>query len=110
MDISPAVLGYLFGLFAVGVVAFVVGLRLGARTQIRSEPSEDEQAAAAFGVLHRHFERRALAALESSGAPMWSPDPARVADLSHGGERDVPALVGRNGLVRRPAGSGPRRS
>ncbi|CAN7458524.1 hypothetical protein LJR164_003020 [Phenylobacterium sp. LjRoot164] len=104
MDMSPAVLGYLFGLFAVGVVAFTVGLRLGVRTTVKPPPSEDEQVAAAFGVLRRHFERCALAELESTGAPIWSPDPARVADLSYGLERDVPALVGRNGAARRAPG------
>lgn len=99
MDISPVVLGYLFGLFAAAVVAFTVGLRLGARTTISPQLSDDEQVAAAFGVLRRHFERCALAELEATGAPIWSPDPARVADLSHGLERDVPALVGRNAAV-----------
>jgi hypothetical protein len=106
--ISPAVLGYLLGLFAVGAVAFIVGLRLGVRSTARPQPSEDEQVAAAFGVLRRHFERCALAELESSGAPLWSPDPARVADLSHGLERDVPALVGRNAAVVRRSPKEPR--
>lgn len=90
---------FLFILFSVGVVSFVVGLRLGGRSQPSSPLSEEEQVAAAFGVLKRHFEKRALADMEASGARLWSPDPALVAELSHGSRLDAPVLVGRNGKV-----------
>ena len=94
MDASLA--GYLLIPLAMGVVSFVVGLRLGARARTASPLSEDEQVAAAFGVLRRHFEKTALAEMQASGAPLWSPDPARVADLCHGSQIDSTVLVGRN--------------
>ncbi|WP_312163978.1 hypothetical protein [Phenylobacterium sp.] len=96
MDVAPAALGYLLVLLGVGVVSFVVGLRLGARAQALPPLSEDEQVAAAFGVLKRRFEKEALAEMQASGAPLWSPDPARVAELSYGARLDGPVLVGRN--------------
>lgn len=96
MDVSPAFLGYLVGLLSVGVVSLVVGLWLGARAQIAAPPSEEEQVAAAFGVLKRHFEKKALAEMQSSGAALWTPDPARVAELCHGSDLDSPVPVGRN--------------
>lgn len=94
MDVSPAAL--LFALLGVALVSFLVGLRVGVRSQAPSPQSEEAQVAAAFGVLKRHFEKQALAEMEASGAPLWSPDPARVAELSHGSRLDAPVFVGRN--------------
>lgn len=96
MDISLAALGYLLIPLCVGVVSFVVGLRIGARAPMTRPQSEEEQVAAAFGILKRHFEKNALAEMEASGAPLWSPDPVRVAELSYGSDLDAPVLVGRN--------------
>lgn len=96
MSISPAVFGYVLSLLAVAVVAFIVGLRIGARARVQTPLSEEEEVAAALGVLRRHVERRALAELETSGAPIWTPDAARLAELSFGSPRDVSVAVGRN--------------
>ena len=74
MEASPAFLGYVAGLLSVGVVSLVVGLRLGARSQTPAPQSEEEQVMAAFGVLKRHFEKKALADMQSSGAPLWTPE------------------------------------
>lgn len=96
MSISPLVLGVVLGLLSVGVVAFVLGLRVGARARGSAPLSEDQQVAAALNVLRRHLEMRALADLEASGAPIWSPDARRVAELSFGLQRDRSASVGLN--------------
>lgn len=100
MDVS--LLGYLVGLLSVGVVSLIVGIWLGARARIAAPPSEQEQVAAAFGVLKRHFEKKALADMRASGAPLWTPDPARVAELSHGSDLDAPVPVGRNVKTSQP--------
>ena len=96
MDASSAFLGYLVGMLCVGVFSLVVALRHGARSQIAAPQSEEEQVRAAFGVLKRHFEKTALAEMQASGAALWTPDPARVAELSYGADPDAPALVGRD--------------
>lgn len=69
MDMSPAVLGYLFGLFAVGVVAFTVGLRLGVRTTVKPPPRK----------MSKSPPRSACCAAISSAAPSrsWNPQARR---------------------------------
>ncbi len=94
MEISPAV--FLLIVLGVGVLCLVVGIRLGVRAGRPAVRSEEEQVAAAFGILKRHFEKKSLADLEASGAPLWSPDPTRVAALSHGSRPGAPVTVGRN--------------
>lgn len=94
MEISPAV--FLLIVLGVGVLCLVVGIRLGVRAGRPAVRSEEEQVAAAFGILKRHFEKKSLADLEASGAPLWSPDPTRVAALSHGSCPGAPVAVGRN--------------
>lgn len=84
--ISPAALGYVVGLLTVGVIALLVGIRLGAHTKVQTPPSDEEQVAAALGVLRRHLERKALADMQAAGGPLWAPDPDRVAELSYGAE------------------------
>lgn len=94
MEISP--IAFLFAILCVGVVSLVVGIRIGIRGSRPARMSDEEQVAAAFGVLKRHFERKALADLEASGAQLWSPDPMRVAELSHCAGRGASVSVGRN--------------
>lgn len=96
MEVSPAVLAYASSLLGVGVVSLVVGLRLGSQARVLRPLSEEEEVAAAFGVLKRHFEKRALAQMEASGAPLWSPDPGRLAELSYGAAPEAPVIVGHN--------------
>ena len=85
MDVmSPIVLAYVLGLLSVGITALLVGIRIGARTRPAPVKSEEEQVAAAFGVLRRHMEKKALAEMQAQGGPIWSPDPDRVAELSYG--------------------------
>lgn len=100
MDVAPATLGYLFGLMGVGAVSLIVGLRVGARVRPVAPVSQEAQLLAAISLLRRHFEERALADLEASGAKLWSPDPARIADLSFGAEGDTTVNVSGNAKVR----------
>lgn len=88
--ISPAALGYVVALLTVGVIALLVGIRLGAHTtKVQAPLSDEEQVTAALGVLRRHLERKALADMQAAGRPLWTPDPDRVAELSYGAETDV---------------------
>lgn len=93
MDISNIVsagaLGYIVGLFSVGLIGLLVGVRLGAGATVSTPPSEDEQLVAALRVLRRHHEQSALAKMQAAGAELWSPDPGRVAELSYGAPVDA---------------------
>ena len=77
---SPALVGHLLLVIGVGVIALLVGIRLGARTRIEPQASDEEQLAAALGVLRRHLERKALADIRPRG---WSCGrPIRIAWLN----------------------------
>lgn len=77
-------LGYMLAMTLVGAAAFLFGIRVGTRTKVQPIQSEDEQVAAALGVLRRHFEKRALARMVAAGARLWTPDPDRIAKLRDG--------------------------
>lgn len=87
--VSLGALGYAIGLFSVGVIALLVGVRLGAKSTLSPPPSEQEQLATALRVLRRHHEQAALAEMQAAGAELWSPDPERVAELSYGARIDA---------------------
>lgn len=89
--LSSGILGYGLGLFVVALCALLAGIRLGARTQASSPPTESEELAHAMGVLRRHFEAKALEEMKISGAQLWTPDADRVAALSYGVSTDADA-------------------
>lgn len=93
---SSGALGPLLALAVVGATALLIGIRVGSRTKTQPILSEDEQVAAALGVLRRHSEKRALARMEAAGARLWTPDPERVAELSSGRRNTIRAADRQN--------------
>lgn len=87
--VSLGALGYAIGLLSVGVIALLVGVRLGAKAMVIPPPTEQEQLVAALRVLRRHHEQAALTEMQAAGAELWSPDPDRVAELSYGARIDA---------------------
>jgi hypothetical protein len=87
--VSLGVLGYVVGLLSVGVIALLVGIRLGAKSTIAAPPSEQEQLVQALRILRRHYEQAALAEMQAAGAQLWSPDVERLAELSYGAKIDA---------------------
>lgn len=87
--VSLGMLGYFVGLLGVGVIALLVGIRLGAKSTIAAPPSEQEQLVQALRILRRHHEQAALAEMQAAGAQLWSPDAERLAELSYGAKIDA---------------------
>lgn len=89
--VSLGMLGYVVGLLGVGVIALLVGIRLGAKSAVTAPPSEQEQLVQALRLLRRYHEQAALAKMQAAGAELWSPDAERLAELSFGPKIDAQA-------------------